>query len=199
LELPLRWKGPKRIFVNSMSDLFHENVPDWFIDAAFRTMCRGGQHQFQILTKRPERMAAYIGRRTEVWGELASTSPHIWLGTSVEAQDYVGRAAVVAELPCAVRFLSCEPLLGSLDLRRVLGTKLINWVIVGGESGRKPRPMEPLWVLDIRDQCREAGVPFFFKQWGGTNKRASGRVLENRTWDEYPVARSQDKQVSLFS
>ena len=187
LELPMGWKKPKRIFVNSMSDLFHEKVPYRFVDLTFQTMRRADWHQFQMLTKRADRMAEYIRRRTQTWGELASSSPHIWLGTSVETQRYIERAAVIADIPAAVRFLSCEPLLGPLDLREVLGAKLINWVIVGGESGRKARPMDPKWALNIRDQCRDADVPFFFKQWGGTNKKAAGRILDNRTWDEYPV------------
>ena len=181
--LPLAWKKPKRIFVNSMSDLFHEKVPTAFIDKVFATMVAATWHEFQLLTKRPERMALYLRNHQH----LGATSPHIWLGASVENQKYASRAGIVAGLPSAVRFLSCEPLLGPLDLRGLLGPQMVNWVIAGGESGRGARPMDPAWVCDIRDQCFEAGIPFFFKQWGGVNKKSTGRLLEERTWDELPV------------
>ena len=175
-----------RIFVNSMSDLFHERVPDEFIDRVFETMREARWHTFQVLTKRPERMDGYLASRP--WAStLGETSPQIWLGTSVETQAYVNRARVVATLPVAVRFLSCEPLLGPLDLSRLIGPAAVNWVIVGGESGHGARPMEEGWAISIRDQCRRAEVPFFFKQWGGRNKKAAGRVLDGRTWDEFPV------------
>ncbi|MEK7331472.1 MAG: phage Gp37/Gp68 family protein [Candidatus Eisenbacteria bacterium] len=186
LGLPLTWKTPKRIFVNSMSDLFHERVPDSFIDFVFDTMLRADWHQFQVLTKRPERMVEYVRARPNRLGALGREHPHIWLGASVETQKYMGRAESVASLPSAVRFLSCEPLLGPLDLGSVLGSTRINWVIVGGESGHGARPMDSAWALDIRDQCLDAGVPFFFKQWGGPNKKRAGRVLADRTWDELP-------------
>lgn len=191
LELPLTWKAPRRIFVNSMSDLFHDKVDDTFIDRVFDTMFRAEWHQFQILTKRPERMADYARTRARVFRSMNARHPHVWLGTSVEAQKYVSRAGVVAELPSSVRFLSCEPLLGPLDLRPVLGSTAINWVIVGGESGHRARPMDPEWVRSIRDQCLEAGVPFFFKQWGGRNKKRAGRVLDRRTWNQFPTAQPQ--------
>jgi protein gp37 len=184
LELPLTWKKPRRIFVNSMSDLFHESVPDAFVDRVMETMERAPWHQFQVLTKRAERMAGYFG--TEQHAVLASRSPHIWLGVSVETQAYIGRAELAARLPSAVRFVSCEPLLGPLDLRSVLGRERINWVIVGGESGRGARPMERNWVESIHCQCRESAVPFFFKQWGGVNKKLAGRSLNQQTWDEFP-------------
>jgi protein gp37 len=186
VNLPRTWKRPRRIFVNSMSDLFHKDVPFRFIDRVFATMRHCTWHQFQVLTKRPERMADYVRRRMPRWGKA---SPQIWLGTSVETQQYVNRARLIAALPSPVRFLSCEPLLGRLDLSSVLGPDAINWVIVGGESGRGARPMDPQWVKEIRDQCNAAGVPFFFKQWGGMNKKLHGRELENRTWDEMPRAR----------
>ncbi|MEZ5064313.1 MAG: phage Gp37/Gp68 family protein [bacterium] len=198
LELPLLWKKPKRIFVNSMSDLFHENVPYRFVDRTFRTMLRANWHQFQVLTKRADRMTEYVKRREHQLGQLGATAPHIWLGTSVETQAYLWRAERIASLPSTVRFMSCEPLLGPLDLRAVIGPDLINWVIVGGESGRKARPMDAAWALDIRDQCNDAGIPFFFKQWGGVNKKAAGRELENRTWDEYPTGRLRGAETSLF-
>jgi len=186
LKLPLTCKTPRRIFVNSMSDLFHERIPDSFIDLVFATMVEAHWHEFQVLTKRPERMVSYMAARAHRWGKLSIRSPHIWLGASVENQDYAYRAALVASLPSAVRFLSCEPLLGPLALRERLGVSKVNWVIVGGESGRRARPMDVSWVLDIRDQCVDASVPFFFKQWGGTNKKKTGRLLERRTWDEMP-------------
>ena len=188
LRLPLAWKKPRRIFVNSMSDLFHERVPDSFIDYVFETMISASWHEFQVLTKRPDRMAMYLNSRRHRFGPLARTAPQIWLGASVETQPYADRARIVASLPSAVRFLSCEPLLGPLELEAVLGPGAINWVIVGGESGRGARAMDVSWVLRLRDQCRDANVPFFFKQWGGVNKKRTGRVLDNRTWDEIPGA-----------
>ncbi|TMQ67701.1 MAG: phage Gp37/Gp68 family protein, partial [Candidatus Eisenbacteria bacterium] len=190
LDLPLTWKKPKRIFVNSMSDLFHERVPDSFIDFVFGTMMRAHWHQFQVLTKRPERMATYLNSRPARFANLATTHPQIWLGASVESHKYSQRAGLVAMLPTAVRFLSCEPLLGPLDLRDVLGPSGVNWVIVGGESGHGARPMSQDWVIDIRNQCLEAGVPFFFKQWGGRQKKRAGRLLEERTWDDLPRGKS---------
>jgi len=184
--LPLTWRSPKRIFVNSMSDLFHEDLPVEFIDQVFETMRTATWHKFQVLTKRAERMAEYLENREGRWGPLAETSPHIWLGASVEMQKYVFRAQLVSGLSSAVRFLSCEPLLGPLDLTNVLAPSKINWVIVGGESGRGARQMDPAWVLAIRAQCKRADTPFFFKQWGGTNKKLAGRLLDDRTWDEFP-------------
>jgi protein gp37 len=175
LELPLSWKKPQRVFVNSMSDMFHQDVPLAFIQKAFEVMQRASWHQFQVLTKRSDR--------------LLELSPSIawpgnaWMGVSVERQDYVSRIDDLRGTGAAVKFLSLEPLLGSL---RDLNLAGIDWVIVGGESGPGARPMDLQWVLDIRAQCRAAGVPFFFKQWGGFNKKKSGRLLEGRTWDEWP-------------
>ena len=186
LELPLAWRTPKRIFVNSMSDLFHPGVPDSFVDRVFDTMVEASWHQFQVLTKRPERMAAYVQSRRTRHGLLGSRHPHIWLGASVENQRYVPRAQVIASLRSAVRFLSCEPLLGPLDLGDVLGPWSVNWVIVGGESGHGARPMDPSWVLAIREQCARARVPFFFKQWGGRTPKEGGRDLDGRRWDQMP-------------
>lgn len=184
--LPLRWRTPRRIFVNSMSDLFHERVPDWFIEAVFETMRLAHWHRFQVLTKRPERMARFVAARIDAHGEFCRTHPNVWLGTSIETQRYVDRAEIVASIRSVVRFLSCEPLLGPLDLGNALGPTAINWVIAGGESGHGARPMEPAWVRSIRDQCRRARVPFFFKQWGGRRKDLTGRVLDRRTWDGMP-------------
>jgi protein gp37 len=189
LELPLRWRTPRRIFVNSMSDLFHERVPDEFITSVFETMRFAHWHQFQVLTKRPERMARFLAAHAVTKGELRETHPNVWAGTSIETQRYVGRAEIVASIPATVRFLSCEPLLGPLDLKGVLGRTGINWVIAGGESGHGARPMDADWVRSIRDQCRKARVPFFFKQWGGVRKHETGRELDRRTWDQMPQAR----------
>lgn len=190
LELPASWRKPARIFVNSMSDLFHERVPDAFIDRVFDTMRSADWHTYQVLTKRSERMGKYLASRP--WTQsLADASPQIWLGSSVETEAYLERACTVAGVPTAVRFLSCEPLLGPLNLSAVLGPTQINWVIVGGESGHGARPMAPSWASAIRDQCLAAGVPFFFKQWGGRNKKAAGRVLDGRTWDEFPVLKTR--------
>jgi protein gp37 len=176
LELPLGWKKPQTIFVNSMSDLFHDDVPLEYIKRVFDVMARAHWHRFQVLTKRAERLAALAP-------QLAWT-PNVWMGVSVENADYLWRIEHLRETPAAVRFLSLEPLLGplsSLDLRG------IHWVIVGGESGFRARPVDEAWVVEIRQQCRRARVPFFFKQWGGVNKKKSGRVLQGRTWDEMPT------------
>ena len=185
---PRSWRTPRRIFVNSMSDLFQEGVPDDFIDRVFDVMCGVDRHVYQVLTKRPDRMSAYMARRAGREPDFAERHPQIWLGASVESQDFRERAEFVARLPVAVRFLSCEPLLGPLDLRGLLGAEPgINWVIVGGESGWKSRGMEPDWVRSLQRQCSTAKVPFFFKQWGGSKKWKSGRELDGRTWDEVPT------------
>src|SRR5262249_40436598 len=151
--------------------------PDEFIGAVFETMKRAHWHQFQVLTKRPERMAHFLQHLALREGPLRRSHPNVWIGTSVETQRYVERAAVVASIPATVRFLSCEPLLGPLELKAVLGSTRINWVIAGGESGRHARPMQAEWVRVIRDQCRKARVAFFFKQWGGVRKHQTGREL----------------------
>ena len=262
LDQPLSWRKPRRIFVNSMSDLFHPDVPDEFIDRVFAVMALATHHTFMVLTKRPERMMKYLTApdRDEVIGwkahelyeqlggdyrrvpalttregtiSTASLQPHakswpipnVWLGVSVENQRAADeRIPLLLQTPAAVRFLSCEPLLGSVDLSKFKpfdgecfcqdrpdGCKprnsagcpeaAIDWVIVGGESGPKARPMHPDWVRSIRDQCQAAGVPFFFKQWGEwelvwmtgeyqwmrVGKKAAGRLLDGRTWDEIPV------------
>ena len=177
LELPLRWKMPQVIFVNSMSDLFHKDVPAEYIQRVFDVMRRASQHRFQVLTKRSQRLA-----------RLSSTlnwQPNIWMGVSVESQEYTFRIDHLREAEAHIKFLSLEPLLGPLINLNLEG---VDWVIVGGESGPGARAMRSEWVLDIRDQCRDAGIPFFFKQWGGTNKKKAGRLLDNRTWDEMPLA-----------
>ena len=183
LEDPLRWRRSRRVFVNSMSDLFHAEVPEAFTVAAFDAMRRAPQHRFQILTKRPGRMASIL-RRLQ-----SDPLPNVWVGTSVEDQRWADiRLPKLLETPAAVRFLSCEPLLGPVDLSRWLRAAPhgIDWVIVGGESGLKARPMHPDWTRTLRDQCVAAGVPFFFKQWGGRTPKAGGRELDGRTWDEMP-------------
>ena len=178
LELPLGWKKPQTVFVNSMSDLFHEGVPLAYIRRVFNVMKRAHWHRFQVLTKRADRLAELSPSLEWV--------PNIWMGVSVETDKYRGRIDELRSTDAHTRFLSLEPLLGplpDLDLRG------IDWVIVGGESGPCSRPMDPEWVTDIRDQCSRAKVPFFFKQWGGTNKKKAGRLLEGQTWNQMPVLR----------
>jgi len=175
LELPLRWKRPQTIFVNSMSDLFHKNVPLDYIQQVFDVMKRASWHRFQVLTKRADRLA-------ELSSEL-EWSPNIWMGVSVETQKYVHRIDELRQTEARVKFLSLEPLLGAL---KNLNLKEIDWVIVGGESGYGARPIKEDWVLKIREQCQDFDVPFFFKQWGGFNKKKTGRLLEGKTWDEMP-------------
>jgi protein gp37 len=176
LEVPLRWKKPQVIFVNSMSDLFHDEVPTEYILEVFDVMTRADWHQYQILTKRPERLLQLD--KSLPW------RPHIWMGVSVETSQYKPRIDMLRQTGAHVRFLSLEPLLGPLGK---LNLRKIHWAIVGGESGPGARSMDPQWVVDIRNQCRDAKVAFFFKQWGGVNKKRAGRMLEGRTWDEMPV------------
>lgn len=175
LDLPRSWKLGRTIFVNSMSDLFHDAVPERFIARVFEVMERCPQHSFQVLTKRPHRAL-----------ELADRLPwpgNVWLGTSVETAKYYDRIRLLQRVPARVRFLSCEPLLGPLVRMPLKG---IHWVIVGGESGPGARPMQGSWALQIKTQCEARGVPFFFKQWGGVRKKEAGRELEGRTWDGMP-------------
>jgi len=175
LELPLRWRKARRVFVNSMSDLFHEAVSDEYIRHVFEVMCRADWHIFQVLTKRSERLVALAPRLPWL--------PNIWQGVSVESAHYVSRIRNLQRVPAAVRFLSVEPLLGRINSLPLDG---IHWVIVGGESGGGRRPMAADWVREIRDQCAAAGVPFFFKQWGGRTPKSGGRMLDGRTWDGMP-------------
>jgi protein gp37 len=177
LDLPLKWKTPQMIFVNSMSDLFHKDVPEEYIQRVFDVMRRASHHVFQVLTKRSQRLAR-LSHKLD-W------PPNVWMGVSVESAEYRFRINQLREAGAAVKFLSLEPLLGPLPSLDLCG---IGWVIVGGESGPGARTMRREWVLDIRDQCKDAGIPFFFKQWGGTNKKKAGRMLEDRTWDEMPLA-----------
>jgi protein gp37 len=175
VDLPMRWKSPRTVFVNSMSDLFHPGVPVDFIRSVFDTMRECPRHQFQVLTKRAERLV-----------ELAphlEWSPNIWMGVSIENQKYAYRSRLLASVPAAIRFLSIEPMLGPIHDLPLEG---IHWAIVGGESGHKARVMERSWVQEVFRQCRTAEVPFFFKQWGGVQKHRTGRKLFGRTYDEMP-------------
>ncbi len=181
LNIPYTWKSSKIVFVNSMSDLFHEQIPLSFIRQVFRVMNDNPNHVFQVLTKRAERLL-------EVHEELKWTH-NIWMGVSVEDERVVHRVNLLRKTKARVKFLSLEPLIGPLP---DMNLKKIDWVIVGGESGHKPRTMDADWVLDIKDQCEKAGVAFFFKQWGGRNKKAAGRILNGRTYDEMPEHELQE-------
>lgn len=176
LSVPLKWRKPRLIFANSMSDLLHDEVPEDYIQQVFGVMVQAKQHTFQVLTKRAERLAALAPRLP--W------PPNLWMGVTVENSDYVNRIDLLRTVPATVRFLSVEPLLGPIPNLDLNG---IGWVVVGGESGPGARPMDPEWVRDIRDQCLAAKVPFLFKQWGGVRKRKAGKVLDGRIWDEMPV------------
>jgi protein gp37 len=176
LEQPLKWARPRMIFVNSMSDLFHEDVPPDFIASVFDVMARADHHTFQVLTKRPDRLS-----------KLAASLPwpsNVWMGVSIENRRFVYRADVLRRVPASVRFISAEPLLGRLE---GLDLSNIDWLIAGGESGPRHRPVKIEWIRELRDQSRAEGVAFFFKQWGGFRPKAGGRVLDGRTWDEMPT------------
>ncbi len=181
LDVPLRWRKPKTIFVNSMSDLFHEDIPGDYIEQVFATMRRAHWHTFQILTKREERLADLAARLD--W------APNIWMGVTIENRRFVHRADVLRSVPSAVRFISAEPLLGPLE-----GLELgdIDWLIAGGESGPGHRRIHEQWVRDLRDQCLDSGVAFFFKQWGGARPKSHGRELDGRHWDELPAPRNTE-------
>lgn len=185
LTAPLRWKKPRLVFVNSMSDLFHADVPLDFIQQVFAVMKEAHWHHFQVLTKRADRLAALAPELD--W------PPNVWMGVSVETTAYTQRIEALQSTNAEVRFLSLEPLLGPLPN---LNLDKIHWVIVGGESGPGARPMPAEWVRDIRNQCQQAGVPFFFKQWGGVRKKQTGRELDGRTWDEMPTHFTTQAQLS---
>jgi protein gp37 len=176
LEIPLRWRRPRMIFVNSMSDLFHEDIPEGFIADVFDVMHRADWHVFQILTKRHDRLADL--------GPSLEWPPNVWMGVSIENRRFVHRADALRAVPAAVRFISAEPLLGPLDGLDLTG---IDWLIAGGESGPRHRVMRADWPRNLRDLCREEGVAYFFKQWGGRTSKAGGRELDGRTWDELPT------------
>ena len=191
LEEPLRWKVPKMIFVNSMSDLFHEGVPDAYIKSVVEVMVKANWHTYQVLTKRSKRMSEMLSKSLR----FASVQEHIWWGVSVEDREYgYPRIDDLRSAPARVRFLSIEPLLenlGEIDLSN------IDWVIVGGESGFGARPMEKDWVVSIQSQCAENRIPFFFKQWGGRNKSRTGRLLDGKTYDEMPTARHTNRSILM--
>jgi protein gp37 len=184
LELPLRWRKPRRIFVNSMSDLFHADVPDEFIRNVFDTMVRADWHIYQILTKRPQRLA-----------RMAASLPwpdHIWAGVSVESNEVAWRADYLRRVPAAIRFISAEPLIGPIDRLKLDG---IHWVITGGESGIGHRPCDPDWVRAARDHCLSEKVAYFHKQWGGRTSKMGGRELDGRTWDELPTVTREETRL----
>lgn len=202
LTIPLGWKKPRTVFVNSMSDLFHARVPRHFVARVFEVMAATPQHTYQILTKRPERMLRLVGEPIDGGVELLEAAeaagfiktatalyeagwplPNVWLGTSIESDEHSGRADALVKTNAVVRFISAEPLLGPLPSLDLTG---IDWLIAGGESGPGARPVHPDWVRDLRDRCQAAGTAFFFKQWGGCTPKANGRELDGRTWDEYP-------------
>ncbi len=176
LEMPTKWRSPKRIFVNSMSDLFHKDVPDSYIDMVFLQMEVVPRHVYQILTKRPERMRRYISKRYD----RRAVPQQIWLGVSIENNDYAWRANMLREVRADIRFLSVEPMIGPVNSVDLSG---MAWVIAGGESGHGHRPVEAAWVRELRDRCISLGIRFFFKQW---HKGDTGRLLDGRTWDEVP-------------
>ena len=184
LELPYQWKKPRVVFVNSMSDLFHKKVPISFIQRVFKVMRDNPQHVFQVLTKRSDLLLQYDEKGLLDW------SYNIWMGVSVEDEKAMFRIDDLRNTKARTKFLSCEPLIGPLSN---LNLKGMDWVIVGGESGRKPRPMHSEWVFDIKRQCQKAKVAFFFKQWGGTNKKKAGRLLDGKTWDEMPTNKAKAK------
>ncbi len=187
LELPLKWKTPKTIFVNSMSDLFHKDVPDNFIKKIFDVMEKANWHTFQILTKRPERMNYFTNN---VFKKIL---PNVWLGTSMEDRRVIHRLKELKSTKAKIRFISFEPLIGQIGKVSLKG---IHWAIVGGESGKYHRPIKEEWVLEIRDQCKSQNVPFFFKQWGGLTSKSGGRLLKGKTYDEYPYI-SKDPSIIL--
>ncbi len=190
LSAPLTWRKPRTVFVNSMSDLFHPSVPVDFIEKVWAVMRSTPQHTYQVLTKRPERMTQILLDRN------FPVLHNVWLGTSVEDSEVLNRIDDLRRTPAAVRFISFEPLIGS-----VVGANLdhIHWAIVGGESGPRARPMPQIWVTEIESMCRESGTAFFFKQWGGRNKKAAGRTLNGQTYDEMPQARVSSEPIALHS
>ena len=185
LDEPQGWEDPRLVFVNSMSDLFHKEIPEDFLLKCFEVMLNVDRHTYQILTKRPARAAEFVAKHRELFGD-DGLPEHIWIGTSVENQDVAYRIRHLVDVPAAVRFLSCEPLIGPLRLSGTGFADGIHWVIVGGESGPNRRVIRKEWVTALRDECQAAGVPFFFKQWGGSNKKKAGRLLQGRTWSQMP-------------
>jgi protein gp37 len=189
LEQPLKWRRPQMIFVNSMSDLFHKEIPNEFVERVFDTMERAPRHTFQVLTKRSSLMAKFLRGR---YGHGRGPR-HMWFGVSVEDGTKLSRVEHLRLAPAGVRFLSIEPLIGPIHQIDLSG---IDWVIVGGESGPRARPMNEAWVQRIRDQCVTAQVPFFFKQWGGVRPKSGGRRLDGREWNQYPAKRSTPRHIA---
>ena len=189
LDLPLKWKKPRKIFVNSMSDLFHESMPEDFLEKCFKTMEKADWHVFQVLTKRPHRMLSF----TKAYGEIPD---HIWLGTSVELAMYNLRIEILKQVQAKTKFISFEPLLGQIGDVDLSG---ISWAIVGGESGPNHRPVREEWIREIRKNCQLQGVAFFFKQWGGRTAKSGGRVLDGVEWNEYPKDHSISLELPLAS
>ena len=187
LELPLKWRRPRRIFVNSMSDLFHESMPNDFLKRCFDVMRQANRHVYQILTKRPHRMLSFAKGYREI-------PEHIWLGTSVELAMYKSRIEILKQVPAKTKFISFEPLLGPLGELELDG---ISWAIVGGESGPNHRPIKATWVREIRGQCESQGVAFFFKQCGGRTAKSGGRILDGREWNEYPISQGFSLELPL--
>jgi len=181
LELPLTWKKPKKVFVNSMSDLFHEDARMEYIGSCFNTMLKANQHYYQVLTKRPDTMSDFSVFFENYFGDIIP--PHIWMGTSVENEDFKWRIDALREVKCHMRFLSIEPLLGPMGK---LNLSNIDWVIIGGESGAKFRPVKEKWIIDIIKQCKKQKVAVFFKQWGGFRPKSGGREIRGKTYDQYP-------------
>lgn len=186
LDLPLKWRKPRNVFVNSMSDLFHNDVPLDYIQRVFNIMTVASHHRFQVLTKRADRL-------TEIADRLSWPS-NVYMGVSVENANHMKRIDLLREVPAVVRFVSFEPLLGAMPGLDLSG---IQWVIVGGESGPDARPIKKQWITDIRDRCIEHEIPFFFKQWGGVNKKQAGRLLDGKVWDQMPKSQSQAHKTSL--
>ncbi len=189
---PLKWRRPRRIFVNSMSDLFHKEVPTHFVDAVFDTMERADWHSYQVLTKRSSLLVRYLRKR---YGD-DDAPVHIWLGVSIEDRQNAVRLKHLRAAQASMKFVSFEPLLGSVG---TIDLKGIDWVIVGGESGPKSRPMEEEWAIEIRDQCGRDGAAFFFKQWGGVRPKSGGRLLRGREWNEYPQSEETVRSVSSLN
>lgn len=186
LDRPSKWKKPCKVFVNSMSDLFHEHVPIDFIAKVFDSMFKYDHHIYQVLTKRPERIPELFSYWETNNYNIDVIPKHIWIGTSIENMDVLDRITRLIEVKAEIRFLSCEPLLGPLYIECYLADSVINWVIVGGESGPKSRSLEKQWVIEIRDQCLKHDIPFFFKQWGGKNKKKTGRLIDGKEYLQLP-------------
>lgn len=188
LDAPRTWKDGRMVFVNSMSDLFHADIPETFVRRCFETMLEADHHIYQLLTKRPSRAVSFINEKHADLFDGKGLPAHIWIGTSVEEQRVDYRIRHLLQVESRIRFLSCEPLIDVVDLSAFLTSRDgIHWVIAGGESGTGARPIEASWIRLLRDQCLDAGVPFFFKQWGGRTPKAGGRELDGDTWSQYPA------------